>query len=97
MDDDVGEFSPVVLHLTSDESGDESSTGSDGERDGSSAGSDGEKDGLSEKEEGEDSSSPIQEGAISNNHSSSELRVVGTIVHQVIFYFLHLTMYTYPT
>ena len=33
-------------------------------------------------------------GAISTEHSSSELRVIRTNVRQVDSYFLHLTMYT---
>ena len=33
---------------------------------------------------------------ISNEHSSSELRVIGTAHHQVDFFFLHLNMDTYP-
>ena len=35
-------------------------------------------------------------GAISNDDSSSELRVTGTIHHRVDSYFLHLTMRTQP-
>ena len=33
-------------------------------------------------------------GAVSTKHSSSNLRVIGTIAHEVDFYFLHLAMRT---
>ena len=38
----------------------------------------------------------LKYGAISTEHSSSKLRVIGTTAHRVDFYFLHLTMHTYP-
>ena len=37
-----------------------------------------------------------QLGAITKEHSSSELRVIGTNAHRVDSYFLHLTMHTLP-
>ena len=40
-------------------------------------------------------SSILLSGAISTEHSSSELRVIGTNAHRFDSYFLHLTMHTY--